>query len=254
MLTLMDLPVREEGSPSHSPQPAISPSPSPLPQNRPSPSPQPDPQGAENIQAQQEAFRAMLRQAVPEQGQAQQADDVEDPTMKMLASLMGSLPGDPSGAPPGAAAGGPPGGSPPGLSPAAIASAFGLPPFLANMLGGAFQAPTETEAKTQRIWKALHVLFAVGLATYLLFIITTSVSLFGSPPPKPATAQNPFTIFVTGELLLTGGRILFGGKQGGFGMVSKLFKDIVRDSSLVLFALGLGTWYYREWQTVEYYE
>lgn len=208
----------------------------------------------ENIQAQQEAFRAMLRQVAPDQDQAQEGNDLEDPTMKMLASLMGSLPGDPSGAPPPGAppAGPPPGDAMSGLSPALIASALGLPPFLANMVGGAFQTPTEAEQKKLQKWKILHVLFAVGVAIYLFFVITTSVATFGSPPPKPATAQNPFAIFVTGELLLTGARALLGGKQGGIGMVFKLVKDVVRDGSIVLFALGLATWYYREWQDVGY--
>lgn len=191
----------------------------------------------------------MLRQVAPDQEQVQQSNDVEDPTMKMLASLMGSLPGDPSGAPPqGAPAGGPPGDAMPGLSPALIASALGLPPFLANMVGGAMQSPTEAEQKKLQKWKMLHVFFAVGVALYLFFVITTSVATFGSPPPKPATAQNPFAIFVTGELLLTGARALLGGRQGGIGMVFKLVKDVVRDGSIVLFALGLATWYYRDWQ------
>jgi hypothetical protein len=120
------------------------------------------------------------------------------------------------------------------------------------MLGGASQPPTEKEQKTVRMWEAFHGLFAVGVAIYLLFIIGTSVATFGSPPPKPATAQNPFLIFVTGEMVLTGGRVLFGGKQAGLGMVVQLLRDIVRDGSLVIFALGLGAWYNREWQAVGY--
>ncbi|KAJ5983769.1 hypothetical protein N7481_005868 [Penicillium waksmanii] len=218
---------QEEASPS--PQLAISPSPSPVPQNRPSPSPQPNMNMPSNeaLQAQQEAFRAMLRQSASEQGQGQQGqqgqqgDDMEDPTIKLLNSLLG-----------------------------AIASALGLPPFLASMLGAATQQPTHQEQKATRIWKGLHIVFAIGVAVYLLFIIGASVATFGSPPPKPATAQNPFLIFVTGEVLLTSGRALTGGKQGGIGMVIQLFKDVVRDGSLVLFALGLGAWYTQEWRTV----
>ncbi|KAJ5595278.1 uncharacterized protein N7459_001486 [Penicillium hispanicum] len=248
--------VREEASPS--PQPAVSPSPSPVPQNRPSHAPQIDMPSAESLQAQQEAFRAMLRQSAPEQdqgqGQGQQAEDMEDPTIKLLNSLLGAMPGDPNAPPPppGAAsgAGGMPGQAP-GMSPAAIASALGVPPFFANMLGGAAQ-PTEQEQKSIQIWKTVHVLFALGVATYLLFVIGTSVTLFGSPPPKPATAQNPFLIFVTGELLLTSGRILMSGGKGGLGMAVKAVKDIIRDGSLVIFMLGLGSWYYREWQTIDY--
>lgn len=210
------------------------------------------PSDSESFQAQQEAFRAMLRQVAPGQGQQ---NDVEDPTLKLLENLLGAIPGSanapPSGAPDAPEA---PGAMPaqpqPGLSPAAIASALGVPPFIANMLGGASQPPTEQEQKAVRTWKALHAIFALGVAMYLLFTIGTSVATFGSPPPKPATAQNPFLIFVTGEMVLTGGRVLLGGKQAGLGMVVQLFRDIIRDGSLVLFALGLGTWYNREWQGV----
>lgn len=209
---------------------------------------------AETLQAQQEAFRAMLRQGAPEAGQDQQPDNIDDPTMKLLSSLMGEMPGS-RNAPASGAPGGPegvPGQGPSGFSPADLAGALGLPPYLANMLGGASQPPTEAEQKTIRVWKTLHVLFALGVAIYFLFVIGTSVALFGSPPPKPATVQNPFLIFVTGEMLLTGGRVLLGGKQGGLGMAIQLGRDIVRDGSLVIFALGLGAWYHREWQTAGY--
>lgn len=171
--------------------------------------------------------------------------------MKLLNSLMDAMPGHHNASAPGGP-GGMPGQAPSGFSPADLAGALGLPPFLANMLGGAIQPPTEAEQKSLRVWKMLHFLFALGVAIYLLFVIGSTVALFGSPPPKPATAQNPFLIFVTGEMLLTGGRALLGGKQGGLGMVIQLARDIVRDGSLVIFALGLGAWYHREWQTVKY--
>ncbi|KAJ5597881.1 hypothetical protein N7537_007965 [Penicillium hordei] len=277
---------REEASPSPQPQRAISASPSPGPQTpqfRPSPSPQPDmqspeairaqqeaffsmlrqsapepgqgvqpdPQAPNSLQAQQEAFRAMLRQSAQDQGQGQPPNDAEDPTIKLLNSLMGAIPGGDPNAPPGAPAAGVGNQPAPGFSPAAIATMLGVPPFIANMLGGA-TPPTEAEQKRAQIWKTLHTVFALAVAVYLLFIIGTSVALFGSPPPKPATAQNPFAIFVTGELLLTGGKVLLGGKSGGMGMVVQLVRDIVRDGSLLLFILGMGTWYNREWQTTAY--
>lgn len=282
------LPEREEASPSPQPQRAISASPSPGPQNpqfRPSPSPQPDMQSPEAIRAQQEAFLSMLRQSAPEpgqgvhpdpqapnglqaqqeaframlrqsaqdqgQGQDQPPNDAEDPTIKLLSSLMGAMPGGDPNATPGAPAAGADNQPAPGFSPAAIATMLGVPPFIANMLGGA-PPPTEAEQKRARIWKTLHTVFALAVAVYLLFIVGTSVALFGSPPPKPATAQNPFAIFVTGELLLTGGKVLLGGKSGGMGMVVQLVRDVVRDGSLLLFILGMGTWYNREWQTTAY--
>lgn len=192
----------------------------------------------------------MLRQGAPEAGQGQQPDNMEDPSTKLLSSLLGGMPGDPNAPSPGTPGAAP--GQTPDFSPADLAGALGLPPFLANMLGGASQQPTEGEQKATRVWRNLHVLFALGVAIYLLFVIGASVAMFGSPPPKPATAQNPFLIFVTGELLLTGGRALLGGKQGGLRMAVQLGRDIMRDGSLVLFALGLGAWYHREWQTVKY--
>jgi hypothetical protein len=210
----------------------------------------PDPQAPTSIQAQQEAFRAMLRQSAPEHEQSQQPDE-EDPTLKLLSSLMGAIPGGDPNAPAGAPAAGAGNQPAPGFSPAAIASMLGVPPFIANMLGGGAQ-PTEAEQKQARVWKTLHVVFALTVSVYLLFIIGSSVALFGSPPPKPATAQNPFAIFVTGELLLTGSKVLFGGKSGGMGMAVQFFKDIVRDGSVVLFILGMGSWYNREWQTTAY--
>ncbi|KAJ5606036.1 hypothetical protein N7510_008817 [Penicillium lagena] len=226
----------------------------PAPQIRPSPSPQPDMQSAESLRAQQEAFRALLRQSAPEPGQDQQqpGDMPEDPTIKLLNSLLGAMPGDPNAAPPPGAPPQPPGQQPPGLSPADIASALGVPPYLANMLGGK-QPPTEQEQKRQRVLKTLHVLFAVVVSVYLLFVIGKSVATFGFPPPKPATAQNPWTVFVTGELVLSGGRVLLAGKQGGLGMAVQLVRDVIRDGSLVLFVLGMGTWYHSEWQTAAVY-
>lgn len=193
----------------------------------------------------------MLRQGAPEAGLGQQPpDNMEDPTMKLLSSFLGGMPGDPNAPSPGA-----PGAmaeQAPGFTPADLAGALGLPPSLANMLGGASQQPTEGEQNAIRVWRTLHVVFALGVAIYLLFVTGASVAMFGSPPPKPATAQNPFLIFVTGELLLTGGRVLLGGKQGGLRMAVQLGRDVVRDGSLVLFALGLGAWYHREWQMVKY--
>jgi hypothetical protein len=162
------------------------------------------------------------------------------------------MPGDPNAAAPPGAPPPPPGQQPPGFSPADIASALGVPPYLANMLGGK-QPPTEQEQKRQQVFKALHVLFAVVVSVYLLFVIGTSVATFGFPPPKPATAQNPWTVFVTGELLLSGGRVLLAGKQGGLGMAVQLVRDVIRDGSLVLFVLGMGAWYHGEWQTAAVY-
>ncbi|KAJ5318770.1 hypothetical protein MYU51_012871 [Penicillium brevicompactum] len=273
-------PEREEASPSPQPlgpqsQLRASPAPQPdmespeairaqqeaffsmLRQSAPDPSQgiHPDPQAPNSMQAQQDMFRAMLRQSAPEQGAgAGTGPEEEDPTIKLLNSLMGAMPGgDPSAAGAGATPGSGAGAGAPGLGSSlpAIATMLGVPPFLANMLGGlGGAAPTEAEQKRAIVWKTLHTIFALAVAGYLLFIIGASVALFGSSPPPPATAQSPFAIFVTGELILTGGKALFGGKSG-MGMAVQLFRDVVRDGSIVLFMLGMGTWYHPEWQAVE---
>lgn len=123
-----------------------------------------------------------------------------------------------------------------------------MPPFLANLLGGAFSEPQE-DPKSVRLWKTLHVVFALGLAIYVVFLVGTSVSLFGIPPPKPATAQNPFAIFLTGELLLISGRVLLGGPLGLRSGLN-LIRGAIGDGMLVIFVLGLATWYTRGWQDV----
>ncbi|OGM42705.1 hypothetical protein ABOM_008963 [Aspergillus bombycis] len=244
--------MREEASPSPSPSP---PSPAQIlstpetekPQPQPAPAPasvpvqptsNPEPQSPENLQAQQELFRALLRQGGP--SSSEQGPQEEDPTMQMLNTLMAGMNGQDQAA--GGAAGGP--------SPAELVSALGLPPFVADLLGAATHKPTDEEKKEVRTWKVLHVLFAVAVGIYLLMLIGTSVSTYGSQPPPPATAQNPFLYFTTGEVVLTGARLMSKGRTGraaGIMLWLQLFQDIVRDGSLVVFLLGMGAWWTREW-------
>lgn len=210
-------------------------------------------QSPEAIQAQQEYFRSLLRQSAP--GQGQQGQD-EDQTMKLLGSLLGGVPpGDQSS--PGAGPGPGPspdaggvggGGGPPGLSPADIATSLGVPPFIANMLRGA-QPQSEAEKKELWRWKVLHVVFSIAVAVYLLFLVGASVSTYGGQPPPPATAQNPFVVFVTGEMVLSGARILVGSRGGGagLGMWVQIVREVIRDGSVVLFLLGMGAWWHRGW-------
>ncbi|KAE8360606.1 hypothetical protein BDV27DRAFT_134268 [Aspergillus caelatus] len=244
--------MREETSPSPQPPAQISSTPeTEKPQSQPAPAPasapaqptsNPEPQSPENLQAQQELFRALLRQGGP--SSSEQGPQEEDPTMQMLNTLMAGMNGQdqaPGGAP-GGAAGGP--------SPADLISALGLPPFVADLLGAATHKPTDEEKKEVRTWKVLHVLFAVAIGIYLLMLIGTSVSTYGSQPPPPATAQNPFLYFTTGEVVLTGARLMSKGRTGtaaGIMLWLQLFQDIVRDGSLVVFLLGMGAWWSREW-------
>lgn len=217
----------------------------------------------EDLQAQQEYFRALLRQAAPAPGQQQQEQqqlgqlgqrsrpategggDEEDPAVKLLHSLIGgNMPtGDQGGT-----------GPTEGPSQADLLSALGVPPILANMAGAATRTPTETEKKEATRWKAVHVIFAVVVGVYVLVLISGSVATFGSPPPPPATARNPFLVFTTGEVVLSGARMAMksssrpqGGDNnqnaGGLGRASQcieVVRDVVRDGSLVVFVLGLG--------------
>ncbi|KAF4180174.1 hypothetical protein CNMCM8927_005291 [Aspergillus lentulus] len=237
--------------------PSLSPSPSPQPpapvsvpetgaprQTQPAPvrpTASVEDQPAEDLQAQQEYIRALLRQNAPPA--AQEGPD-EDPTMKLLNSLMaGGMPGLDQGAGEGGAAG-------PGVSQAELASALGLPPFVSSMLGAATRPKTDEEKREIWVWKALHVLFSVVLGVYFLVVISASVATYGSQPPPPATARNPFVLFTTGEMVLSGARIMLRSRGGGLagpGMWIQLFRDIIQDGSIVLFLLGMSAWWHRDW-------
>lgn len=214
------------------------------------PAPNVEGQSPETVQAQQEYIRALLRQSAP--AQPQQGQD-EDPTAKLLSSLLGGAPpGDQNAASTATGGGGGVGGGGGalGLSPADIAISLGVPPFVANMLRGS-QPQTDAEKKEIRTWKVLHVVFSITVAVYLFLLIGTSVSTYGGQPPPPATAQNPFVVFVTGELALSGARILLrsrGGREAGLGLWVQTVREVIRDGSVVLFLLGMGSWWHGGWQ------
>ncbi|KAL2215878.1 hypothetical protein M432DRAFT_116012 [Thermoascus aurantiacus ATCC 26904] len=253
--------------PAPTPQPASSVSPAPAPAvaaseqpraqapprtttTTPVPPPNPPPsvedQSPESIQAQREYLRALLRAAPPAQPQEQQP--AEDPALKLLSALLGGgLAGDSAA-----------GGAAPGLTPSDLTSALGLPPFLSNLLlgagGAAVQPQTPEEKRRAWIWKLVHVFFAFAVGVYLLLLIGSSVATYGSPPPPPATAQNPFVIFMTGELLLSGSRMLTKGGGGEGKLVApgtwvQLLRDVVRDGSIAMFVFGMGSWWRGGWQT-----
>lgn len=160
--------------------------------------------------------------------------------MKMLSSIMGGADGsDPAN----------PGGLP--FTPDDIAKATGLPPFLTNMFMGGLggQKPVATPASEQsaRIWTVIHVLFSLLAGLYTVHVITSSTGLFGATPPSPPTIQNPFLIFITGELLMHGSQILVNdsGTPKGLGAWYKILKETGRDSSIIVFLLGAATWWNR---------
>ncbi|KAL4891910.1 hypothetical protein BDV59DRAFT_181236 [Aspergillus ambiguus] len=248
-------------SPSPSPQPPASISPSsetPPRQAPPSPSPlahqtatADHPPPPADLQAQQELLRSLLRQPAPSPGQQPSPPDGDgdgdDPMMKLLGSLMAGMPGGNEAGGPGAGGSAAPA---PGMSPGDLAASLGVPPFVASMLGMATQPKSEAEQRAARTWKVLHVLFSIAIGGYLLFVVGSSIATFGSSPPPPATARNPFLFFTTGELLLTGARVMIKSRNGGLagpGLYVQLVRDVVRDGSVVVFLLGMGAWWHRDW-------
>ncbi len=187
---------------------------------------------------QEEYLKAMMRQPLPQDGQAQ-AQEEEDPMMKMLQAMMGGMEG----------ASGPDGaggmGGFPGLSPDDISKATGIPSFLTNMVMGNQKAPpTQAEIQAKRIWKIVHVVFSILAGLYTVVSINNSTRTFGENPPAPATFQNPFLVFLTGELLLQGAKVLFPGGSGksGLGLWIQMGKELFGDGMIMVFWLGLAVW------------
>ncbi|EED24405.1 conserved hypothetical protein [Talaromyces stipitatus ATCC 10500] len=243
-----------DASPSPSPQPRPQAGSTPyLPtQTQPSqPSPQPPTPATgaaendtETIRAQQEYLRALLRANPPEQQAQQQID--QDPMMKVLSSMLGGIPGAENTAP-GA-------GMPPqnqgDLGMNDLASALGIPPLFSNMIfGGGATQQTPEEKKRENILKLLHIIFALFIGVYLVTLVSSAVTTYGVNPPPPATAQNPFVVFMTGELVLNGARVVLGKpQQGPLATGLQIFRSLVRDSGIAIFALGVASWWNGGWQ------
>ncbi len=193
------------------------------------------------IRAQEEFLRSMLRAQDPQQqdqagGQQQEQQIPEDPMMKLLSSLAGGESNmDPNT----------PGGLP--FSPEDIQNATGMPSWATSLLmGGKGKVPpTAEERKTATMWNVVHVVFSILAGVYLLYVLGDATAKFGRDPPPPATAKNPFLIFVLGELLIHGSRILTKDPSSikrGNGWFQTL-KDVARDGSIILFMLGTANWW-----------
>ncbi|KAN0070682.1 hypothetical protein V8E54_011551 [Elaphomyces granulatus] len=239
------LPPRPASPPVVNPELASQSSPtstSPLP-----PAPSVEDPLPEDILRQQEYIREMLRAHPPEQQSQAQSQPNEDPTMKLLSAMLGGLPSSDSST--AENVGGP--GGLGGLSPSDLASAVGLPPFLTKLLLGNGPA-TEEEKRQEWIWKLLHILFALVVGWYLILLLGSSVATYGSQPPPPPTVQNPLVIFITGELLLSGMKILLSvGRNGQLAELSiwlQLLRNLSRDGSIALFMFGLGSWWRGGWR------
>ena len=154
--------------------------------------------------------------------------------MKILNSLLGSAHGsDPNN----------PGGLP--FSPDDISKATGLPPFLTNMFMGQGNAPaTPAKEQTARLWTLVHVILSLLAGIYVVQVLSSSSTLFGSSPPAPATMKNPFLVFIMGELLVQTTQMFLVDRAGPKGMWAwwQIVKDIARDGSIVVFVMGVASW------------
>ncbi|EXJ65712.1 uncharacterized protein A1O5_11240 [Cladophialophora psammophila CBS 110553] len=191
----------------------------------------------EQLRAQEEYLKAMLRQPLSQEGQSQAQQ--EDIMLKFLQTMVGGMDGSTDSNIPGGMGAGP------GLSPDDISKATGLPPFLTDMIMGGQKAPPRpAEIQATRFWKVVHVVFAMMAGLYLVFIIHKSSQTYGENLPAPATFQNPFIVFMTGELLVQGARAASQGQSGksGIRLWIQMGKEFIGDGAIMVFMLGLASW------------
>lgn len=192
---------------------------------------------SDQMRVQQEYMRALLAGVPQDQSSNPQQPgmptDEEDPMVKMLQSMLGGMSGDPN-----AATGMP--------SADDLSKITGMPSFLTSMVfGGQQQSPASpAEVRAESTWKVVRILFSILAGLYMIFTVEKSVSTFGYSPPAPATAQNPFAIFLTGELLLYGSRLALSGRPSSnrFGAWLQSGRDFARDGAILVFMLGVYTW------------
>lgn len=155
--------------------------------------------------------------------------------VKMLTSMLNGMGSGPNAS-----------GDMPSLNPDDLAKATGLPSFVTNMLMGKAEIPeTSVEAREKKVWKLMHLAFAVVAGVYMLLTLDHLTSVFGVDPPAPATIQNPFVIFITGELLLHGSKILLSSstKRKGPGFWLQTIRETAGDGAVMVFMLGIYNWW-----------
>lgn len=171
------------------------------------------------------------------QTQQQGAVNEDDPMIKMMQTMLGGLSGDPNA---------PATGEMP-FSADDISKMTGMPSFLTSMfMGGKQQAPpTPHQVSSERRWKIIRTIAAVLIGIYTVFTVDSSILTFGQHPPAPATAQNPFVVFLTSQLLLNGARIALSATpagQSGFKSYIRTGRDIAADGAILVFILGVYSW------------
>ena len=211
-------------------------------------------QSAEDAEAkrlQEEYMRAMFGAPGAPQGHAQRPDgmpDEDDPMMKMMQAMMAGMGGMGSGTDqdptnPNSA---PQNGFP--FNAEDISKMTGIPSFLTGLFlpGPPPPPPTPEQIKSQQTWKILRSLLSILVALYTVFTVDKSITTFGQNPSAPATAQNPFLIFVMSELLLSGAKTLIAGQTVDSPSLKGWIqsgKEIVHDGAIVIFALGCYCWW-----------
>ncbi|KAF4550139.1 GET complex subunit GET2-like protein [Elsinoe fawcettii] len=184
-------------------------------------------------------------------------DTEADPMMRMMQQMM---------------AGGIPGMSADGPGPNGLPADF--PPFLQAMMGGQQKAKAEEQqqvkTESQYLWRILHAIFALSLASYIALTTTfngSKLSRFEKVDPEDSVGPRLFYLFATVETLLQSSRYFLekGQLQGSgwlatianSGMVPEPFNGylkvlgryvtiwntVVADAMVVVFVLGAIAWW-----------
>jgi hypothetical protein len=184
-----------------------------------------------------------------------------DPMMAMMQQMMGGAGGMPGGSGP---AGGPPQGLPPGLA------------NLFSAMGGSGAAPEPSpEQSSAWLWRLVHSLLSLGLAIYIVIRTPfTGTKLSRTAVPGDdwmhesmhgETFTHFFYLFATTEVVLQSSRYFIekGRLQGSgilstisaflpepyagyvrvVGRYSVIYSTVVSDAMVVVFVLGLASWW-----------
>lgn len=130
----------------------------------------------------------------------------------------------------------------PEFSPSDLTSALGIPGPLASFFSRQTKPETPGEQRRNSIFKIVHLVFALVMGWYLLSSISGAVVTYGPDPPPPSTAQSPFVVFMTVEVVLAGIRVggrVMDGQGRDAKMWLKVLGDVARDGKIVVFLLGM---------------
>lgn len=171
------------------------------------------------------------------QGQQPGMSDEQEQMAKMMQAMLGGMSGDPNA----------PGSDDMSFSAEDLSKMTGLPSFVTDMFMGRKQQapPTQEQLSRELRWKLIRVMVSVLIGIYAAITINSSIEKFGRNPPAPATFQNPFAVFVMGELLLRGANSALGDKsksQNGIKSWTRAVREIAADGAILLFIVGVYSW------------